>query len=84
LGRYKVEFSKQAAKDYKKLPQDYKVLIDLALARLSEGFVVDVRPIVGEKGVYRLRVGRYRLLFTIIAGETILIAKIGPRGDIYK
>ena len=83
MERYKVEFSRQAAKDYKKLPQNYKVLVDLALARLSEGSALDVRPIVGQENIYRLRVGKYRVLFTII-GKTILIAKIGPRGDIYK
>ena len=83
MGRYKIEFSRRAAKDYKKLPQNYKVLVDLSLARLSEGSALDVKPIVGEKDVYRLRVGKYRVLFTII-GKTILIAKIRPRGDIYK
>ena len=30
-----------------------------------------------------VRVGKYRVLFTII-GDTILIAKIGPRDDAYK
>ena len=37
----------------------------------------------GEKDIYRLRVGKYRVLFTIV-GDTILIVKIGPRGDVYK
>ena len=83
MGRYKVEFSRRAAKDYKRLPRDYRVLVDLALTRLSEGLAVDVKPVIGERNVYRLRVGRYRVLFTII-GDTILIARIGPRGDIYK
>ena len=83
MGRYKVEFSRRAAKDYKKLPQNYKVLVDVALTRLSEGSALDVRSIVGEENVYRLRVGKYRVLFTII-GKTILVVRIGPRGDIYR
>ena len=83
MGRYKVEFSKRAAKDYKKLPENYKGLIDLALSRLAEGLVTDIKPVRGEKDVYRLRVGKYRVLFTIV-GDTILVVKIGPRGDVYK
>jgi mRNA-degrading endonuclease RelE of RelBE toxin-antitoxin system len=37
VGRFEIEFSKKAAKDYKKLPKDYKVLVDLTLHKLSEG-----------------------------------------------
>jgi len=37
--KFKVEFAKRAAKDYKKPPQDYKALIDLALYKLSYGYL---------------------------------------------
>jgi mRNA interferase RelE/StbE len=83
VGKYKIEFSKKAAKDYSRLPENYKSLIDLALNKLSEGIPVDIKPVIGEKDTYRIRVGRYRILFTII-GNIVLIAKIRPRGDVYK
>jgi mRNA interferase RelE/StbE len=83
VGKFKIEFSKNAAKDYKKLPKDYKVLIDLVLTKLSEGQQLDIKPILGEKDCYRIRVGKYRILFTIIE-NTILVTKIGARGDVYK
>ncbi len=83
MGRFKIEFSKHAAKDYKKLPKDYKVLIDLALSKLSGGGQVDIKPVLGEKDSYRIRVGKYRILFTIIK-DTLLVTRIGPRGDVYK
>jgi mRNA interferase RelE/StbE len=83
VGRFKVEFSKGAVKDYKKLPKGYKILIDLALSKLSEGLPVDIKPIIGEKDLYRIRVGKYRFLFIVIR-DTILVTKIGPRGDVYK
>lgn len=83
MGKYSVEFSKKAAKNYSRLPEDYKSLVDMALYKLSEGFPVDIRPIVGEKDIYRIRVGKYRILFTII-DTVVLISNIGPRGDIYK
>lgn len=83
MEKYSIEFSKKAAKSYARLPEDYKTLVDLALYKLSEGLPVDTKPILGEKDIYRIRVGRYRILFTII-DNVVLISSIGPRGDIYK
>lgn len=83
MGKYSVEFAKKAAKSYARLPEDYKSLIDLALYKLSEGLPVDLKPIVGEKDVYRIRVGKYRILFTII-DAVVVVSNIGPRGDVYK
>lgn len=83
MGKFKIEFSKSAAKDYKRLPKDYKVLVDLALFKLTEGLPMDIKPIIGEKDVYRIRVGKYRILFTVIT-NTALITKLVSRGDAYK
>ncbi len=83
MGKFKVEFTKRAAKDYKKLPENYKALIDLALYKLSHGLPADVKPITGETDLYRIRVGKYRILFVVIE-NTLLVTKMGPRGDIYK
>jgi len=83
VGKYSIEFSKKAAKSYARLPEDYKSLVDLALYKLSEGLPVDIKPILGEKDIYRIRVGRCRILFTVI-DNVVLISSIGPRGDVYK
>ena len=83
MARFEIEFSKSAAKDYRKLPKDYKVLIDLVLSKLTKGIPTDITPIAGEENTYRIRVGKYRILVTIIE-NTALITKIGPRGDVYK
>lgn len=83
MARFEIEFSKSAAKDYKKLPKDYKVLIDLVLSKLTHGVPIDIKPIAGEENIYRIRVGKYRILATVIE-NSILIIKIGPRGDVYK
>jgi mRNA interferase RelE/StbE len=83
VGRYKIEFSKRAAKDYKNLPKDYKSLVDLALFKLSEGLPTDIKSIKGEKDTYRIRVGKYRVLF-IVSENILLVTKISPRGDVYK
>jgi len=83
MARFEIEFSKSATKDYKKLPKDYKDLIDLVLSKLTQGVPVDIKPIAGEENIYRIRVGKYRILTTIVE-NTVLIIKIGPRGDVCK
>ena len=83
MGRFEIEFSKKASKDYKKLLKDYKTLVDLVLSKLIEGLPVDVKHITGEENTYRIRVGKYRVLFEIIE-NTILISRIRSRGDVYK
>ncbi len=83
MGRYKIVFSKKGAKDYKSLPKNYKKLIDLTLMKIEEGLPFDIKPIKGEKNTYRIRVGKYRILFTLIK-ENILIVRIASRGDVYK
>ena len=42
----------------------------------------DIKALQGQDG-YRLRVGKYRLLFVIDDGK-IIVHDIGPRGQIYK
>ncbi|MBI4823832.1 MAG: type II toxin-antitoxin system RelE/ParE family toxin [Nitrospirae bacterium] len=83
MERYKIEFSKGAAKDYKRLPKDYKTLVDLALSKLNKDLPVDIKPVIGEEDTYRIRVGKYRIIFVIIE-DTILVTRIGTRGDVYK
>lgn len=48
----------------------------------SEG---DIKPMTGYDGLYRLRVGAYRVLFTVENDIlTVRVLQIGNRGDIYK
>ena len=46
----------------------------------------DIKPMEGySDGRKRLRIGGYRIVYTIIEnGRTLHIMDIGPRGDIYK
>jgi len=83
VGKYKIEFSRKAAKDYSRLPENYKSLIDMALRKMSEDIPIDIKPVTGEKDTYRIRVGRYRILLTTI-DNIVLVTRIGPRGDVYK
>lgn len=37
----------------------------------------------GEPGFFRMRVGDFRIIFSLTT-NAVIIEKIGPRGDIYK
>lgn len=43
----------------------------------------DVKPLKGRDNLYRLRVGGWRIVFAI-EGNTAIVLKIAPRGDVYK
>lgn len=83
MGSFEIKFSREAAKQYKKLPKEYKSLVGVALFRLCEGLELDLKPVKGEEDVYRIRVGKYRVLFVKL-NETVLVFRISPRGDVYK
>ena len=51
-----------------------------AIFKLPQG---DTKPLEGEKNAYRLRVGKWRIVFQMFENE-IIIRDIGSRGDIYK
>jgi len=45
----------------------------------------DIKKLSGPSGLYRLRVGNYRVAYQINGGElVILVVKVGDRRDIYR
>ncbi|MFD3910485.1 type II toxin-antitoxin system RelE/ParE family toxin [Streptomyces sp. NPDC058603] len=45
----------------------------------------DIKKLTGPSGLYRLRVGNYRVAYQIDDGELlILVVKIGDRRDVYR
>ena len=58
-------------------------MVDIALYRLSEGLELDLKPVEGERDVYRIRVGKYRVLLRKF-DKTILVFRISARGGAYK
>lgn len=45
----------------------------------------DIKPIRGHNGLLRLRVGDYRIIYTVDHGIlTVYVVDAGNRGDIYK
>ncbi|MCL2128538.1 MAG: type II toxin-antitoxin system RelE/ParE family toxin [Treponema sp.] len=74
---------RSADKYYSRLNQADKDRIDAALDDLEkEPPQGDITPVSGMPGRFRVRVGKYRLLYRI-KSNIILITHLGPRGQAY-
>ncbi len=81
---YKIYYKKSVLKDLKKINKpDIPDIIQKVEEKLSvnpEAFP----SLKGEfKGLRKLRVGNYRIIFNI-SGKTVLVLRIGHRKNIYK
>lgn len=82
---YSVEFSKAAERQFRKLDP----LLQKRLAKSVDGLAKDPRPngvkkLSGESGIYRVRVGDYRIVYAIRdSALLVLIVRVGHRREIY-
>lgn len=81
----KIQPSKQAIKFLKKQERNVSDRIHAALKGLLEiPPIGDIKKMKGTGNTYRLRVGNYRVVYTIdYEKEMVLILAIDNRGDIY-
>lgn len=83
--RYTIVIEKLAEKFIVKLPKPEKERVLRAINQLPEGN--DIKELKGKKnkGLFRLRVGDYRIIYRIDNGRLIVcVVDAGNRGDIYK
>ena len=79
---YKIEFEKAAIKFLEKQDKTQRLRIYKSIYKLPEG--TDIKKLQGYN-LYRLRVGNYRILYSIDdTVKIITIENIDNRGDIYK
>ena len=74
--------SKQSSKYYQKAPSQLQAKFDKAFEDILKG-EGDIVAMKGEPGFFRMRVGDFRIIFSVTA-DAVVIEKIGPRGDVYK
>jgi len=81
----KIEWTEGAVRDLERLDKQVARRVLRKLDWFSKNFArVVPEPLVGEfKGTYKLRVGDWRVIYTV-EGTTITIQWIGHRGEIYK
>ncbi|ATZ61702.2 MAG: type II toxin-antitoxin system RelE/ParE family toxin [Methanosarcinales archaeon Met12] len=83
---YEIIFTKQAADFVESLDKGYKNKIRGVFERLKENpFSYPYRKIRGEQDLYRIRIGRYRILYKVDQPESrIIILKVDTRNRVYK
>lgn len=80
---YRIVIERPALKFLMKQPQEQRERILKAIQGLPD--VGDIKPMSGQKGLYRLRVGSYRVIYTVENDLLIVrVMTVGNRGDVYK
>jgi mRNA interferase RelE/StbE len=82
----RILISRKALKELEDLGEDERKLIKDRISKLAFFPLIhlDVKKLRGYEGIYRMRVGGYRIIFEYEKEEkTIKILKIGKRENIY-
>lgn len=79
---YTILYDKPALKFIKKQPREQQIRILEAIHALPDSG--DIKQLKGHSGLFRLRVGSYRIIYTVDNGQLIVrVIDIGNRGQIY-
>lgn len=79
---YRIVIKKKAKKYIESLPLNEKKRIVSAIEQLPNG--EDIKKLKGHDDLLRLRVGNYRVVYTVDHGVlTVVVIDAGPRGQIY-
>jgi len=83
---YSLEVSATAGKQLKKLPHDDQIRIIRAIQRLAEDpHPPGCRKLTGYEDVFRIRVGTYRVIYSVDQKSIIVIVlKVGHRKNVYR
>ena len=83
---FNVEFVASAAKEFRSLPADLKYRVGLTVDSLSDNpFPVGVRKLHGQRRLYRVRVGQYRVVYEIDEQrKLVLVTRIRHRREAYR
>ena len=86
MASYSVDVSATAERQLRKLPRSDQIRVVRTIQALS----IDPRPpgcrkLAGYDDIYRVRVGRYRVLYEIEDRRLVIIVlKLGDRKDVYR
>ncbi|MFB6812488.1 type II toxin-antitoxin system RelE/ParE family toxin [Streptomyces sp. NPDC056387] len=84
--KYAFRFTAAAQRQLRAIDRPAAMRILAALTALGDDPYredADVKKLTGPSGLYRLRVGSYRIAYQVLDGELIiLIVKVGDRRDV--
>ena len=85
MGKYEIEFAKSVRKDFRKIPKKDTEKILKLIESLSENpRPLNSKKLTGEQ-IYRIRQGRYRILYEIEDWKLIVfVVRVGDRKEVYR
>ena len=83
---YSIEWKHSARKELKKLPKYLIPKILITVEGLIENpFPKGSRKIIGAKHIYRIRVGDYRIVYSVKSGKLVIeIIRVSHRKSVYR
>ncbi len=81
-----VTYSREAVRTLRRMPANVAATIRLKIDQYAAdpgSLANNVKALKGEAGIFRLRVGDWRILFSE-DGRVIAILRIAPRGSVYE
>jgi len=86
MASYEIRISRTAEKQLRKLTPDEQRRVAKAMLGLGdEPFPRGSRKLAGHQDLFRIRVGRYRILYSVYRSTLVIsVLKIGHRRDVYR
>ncbi len=86
MASYKVEWKRSAQKELRKLAKPVSARVLGAVEDLAENpLPAGVRKLVGTERTYRLRVGDYRIVYSLYETELVVeVVRVRHRRDAYR
>jgi mRNA interferase RelE/StbE len=86
MAKYRIDVSATAERQIRKLPRADQVrIIRVIQALASDPHPPGCRKLSGYDDVFRIRIGRYRVLYAIEDRRLVIIVlKVGDRKDVYR
>lgn len=79
----RVLFRPGALRDLARCDRIVQARIDTALVRYAASGYGDVKALKDRTGIFRLRVGKWRIFFRLEAPDVVRVASIDNRGEAY-
>ena len=81
--RYRLEIGEEALEQLRALPREQRRRLGQKLDALQTDLQGDVKKLAGQAGKYRLRVGSFRVLFTL-EKDLLFVHVVKDRKDAYR
>ncbi|HOX43740.1 MAG TPA: type II toxin-antitoxin system RelE/ParE family toxin [Myxococcota bacterium] len=86
MASFEIEVSASAERQLRRLPRADQIRVARAILGLGrEPFPRGFRKLSGYSDVFRVRVGTYRVLYSVDRGRVVIVVlKVGHRRDVYR